>query len=77
MLPAGYFVALWPADASPRLCSSGVRYFGPLATREQAEWLRASAQAIGLTDVRRHASASADRHIARLLQPPGSTPPMT
>jgi hypothetical protein len=66
---AGYFVVLGPAGAGQNTAGNDARRFGPLATREQAEWLQASARAIGLLDGRQSSEGSGSRPTARLLQP--------
>lgn len=48
MLPGRYFLALRLAGANSQTRGDGIRYFGPLASREQAEFLHASARAFGL-----------------------------
>jgi hypothetical protein len=69
---AGYFVVLGPAGTAPSTAANGARRFGPLATREQAEWLRASAHAIGLLEGRQGPAGSGGRPTAWLLQPKAS-----
>ena len=69
---AGYFVVLGPAGGGSSTAANGARRFGPLATREQAEWLRASARAIGLLEDWQAAAGSGGRPTALLLQPKSS-----
>jgi hypothetical protein len=55
MLPGRYFLALRLAGANSQTRGDGIRYFGPLASREQAEFLHASARAFGLAQAAEHA----------------------
>ncbi len=65
-LPGGYFLVLRPAGASLQTRGEGIRYFGPLASREQVEFLNASAQPFGLVQAAEHAAGAG---MASLLLP--------
>jgi len=57
VLAPGYYLALWPGEASRSTYGSDLRYFGPFVTRAEALFLQAGAAGLGIVETQYLASA--------------------